>query len=115
MSEGDGADVHVLYPDKDAADEAAPVHPSERPESWCSHRKVRLDDEKHRVFCRDCGREVDPYDVLLHLAHDWSIWVSARKEAERRAKVASDNLRELLRLEANAKARKKRRDARTPG
>lgn len=107
----DGAEIHVLFKRADEADEDAPIHPQEH-RSYCAHRQVRLDEDAHRVYCRGCNREVEAYAFLRDLAKKWERYVGARKEAERRAKVAQANLAVLLRDEKNAKARKRRRVAR---
>lgn len=106
----DGADVHVLYGDADARAAEAPIHPQER-RPFCAHRQIRLDNDAHRVFCRNCDVEVEPFQVLQDLAHDWSRWEDARGMAEREAKAARARLDDLLREERNAKARKRRRES----
>lgn len=114
MSDDSYAEIIRLYPDRDAEDEDAPLH-RDKKES-CTHRRVSLDPDAKRVRCRDCDREVSAFDFLARLAGDWEYWVRHRKEAERRARLASTRLEELLRLENNARARLRRLDpeAKTP-
>lgn len=100
------ADVVQLFPDD--GDDDAPVTRTE--EAFCAHRLIRIDKSAHRTFCRECGREVDPFDFLLRLAGEWDRWQRAEKEAKRRAFEAQARLEDVLRLEKNARARVKRLD-----
>lgn len=104
------ADVVRLHPERDLGDEDAPVRTKPRESGHCPHRRVSLDHELHRVICRDCDKEVDPFKYLQRLAHDWERYAMHRKEAKRRADAAHERLVELLRLESNARARLKRID-----
>jgi hypothetical protein len=108
----DGADVIPLFPERDLTDGDRPVATESPRPLYCGHRRTRLESSSRRVFCRDCGREVDPYDVLAGIAHEVERWIGYRKEAERRAREAQERLDVLLREERNAKARARRRNAR---
>lgn len=106
----DGADVIPIRPGAQGTDEDRPVASDTFvPGTWCAHHRTRLDNTAHRVYCRDCGREMDPFAVLQHIAGDIEHWITYRKAAERRARTAQANLDELLRLERNAKSRARRR------
>lgn len=96
-------------------DEDAPVA-SEKRKSYCPHRRVVLNQEAHRVICRDCRREVDAFAYLVRLANEWERWAAHRREAEKRARAAGARLAEILRMERNARARLRRidPDARPP-
>lgn len=76
----------------------------------CRHMKVLLSTEARRVFCRDCGHEIDAFGFLSRLCGEWELWVRARDDAEQGAKAAQERLSELLRLERNARGRLKRID-----
>lgn len=102
------ADLHVLYPPPDEHDDDTPATKQEH--DSCLHRKVRLDTEARRVFCRDCGREVDPFTVIQSWASDWTRITNWRAEAERRRARAADRLTEILRVEKNARARVRKLD-----
>lgn len=104
------AEVVRLHPDRDLTDEDAPVASAPRAPGYCSHKHIALDEELHRVICRDCDREVDPFKYLMRLARDWEGYARFRKEAIRRAHEARERLEEILRLERNARARLKRID-----
>ncbi len=93
----DLAEVVRLHPERDLTDEEALLTSEPRP-PFCSH---------HR---RGCGRELDPFKVLVAFAGDWQQHATFRKEQQRRAKAAHERLTELLRLETNARARLKRID-----
>lgn len=100
------AEIVALFPDRDLTDDDAPIHRD--PKDHCQHRKIRLDQDAHKVFCRECDAEVDPFMYLMRFAGDWEFWVRHRKEAERRAREAHTRLEETLRLERNARGRVKR-------
>jgi hypothetical protein len=103
------AEVVSIHPDRDLEDEDAPVDTKPRGGA-CLHRLIRLDVEAHRVYCRECDREVDPFAFLKGLAADWERYARHRKESKRRAEAAHERLREILRLEQNARARLRRLD-----
>ena len=105
----DFADVVPIHPDRDLEDDDAPVHRGDRP-PFCMHRKVRLDEQARRLYCRECDQEVPAFDFVKTLASDWDRYVRHRKEAQRRAEAAHIRLDEILRLERNARARLKRID-----
>lgn len=100
--------LSVLYPTPDEHDDESPAEKEER--KHCLHRKVKLDTEARRVFCRECDREVDAFTVILAWANDWTRITYWRKEAERRRARAGDRLEEILRVEKNARARVKKLD-----
>lgn len=104
------AEVVRLHPERDLGDEDAPVATQPREGGYCRHARVTLNSELHRVTCRDCEREVDAFAYLQRLASDWERYATHRKEAQRRATEAHERLKELLRLEQNARARLKRLD-----
>ena len=98
------ADVVRLHPDRDLQDDDAALH--RRHQSLdCRHRRATIDDDAHKLFCRDCDREIDPIRFLTDLMGRWEIHVRHRKEAARRANEAQTRLDEILRLERNARAR----------
>lgn len=103
------AEVVAIHPDRDLEDEDAPLDTKPRGPA-CLHRRIRLDTEAHRAYCRECDREIDPFAFLKGLAGDWERYMRFRKEAERRARAAEARLQELLRLERNARARLKKID-----
>ena len=75
--------------------EAPPIEPKPWDYMQCRHEHTWLDPKLRTVGCRDCGEErLDPYEVLLYLASEWSSW---KREA--------DKLREL-----NAEYRTNQRD-----
>jgi hypothetical protein len=98
-------DVHILFP---WGDDDSPMR--REPRSGCQHKNVTLVEDSHKLICRDCDAEVDPFAFLIRLTADWERWVGIRKEAERRARLAVARLEETLRLEQNARARVRRRD-----
>jgi hypothetical protein len=108
--EQDLAPVVRLHPERDLTDDEALVRRAERP-PFCAHRRgFTLHEESHTVTCRECERAIDPFEALLWVSREWERHVTFRKEAERRAREAGNRLKELLRLETNARSRLKRLD-----
>lgn len=75
---------------------------------YCGHRQVRLDRDARRVFCKACGREVDPFEVLNHLAWDHERYEQARAQVRRELAQAEQELADVKRELRNAKARRRR-------
>lgn len=102
------APVVRIRPGVDLTDEERPLaarkrDPAEEP--YCRHWRLETHEESRRVYCRDCGREVPAFDALEEIRRHWDRYITGRTEAERRMRIARENLAELLRAEANAKAR----------
>lgn len=106
----DVADVVPLRPELEEDDAAVRTRP--RP-PFCPHKSTTLDTEARRLYCRSCGREVDPFDFLVKLAHDFERHLEARDAAKRDADRAYRELEEVKRELGNAKARRRRARART--
>lgn len=100
------APVIALRPAQGDEDADRPLASRPRP-SWCHHTKFWLDREAQRAYCRDCGREVPAFDVLVDLCRDWERFAEGRREARRRMTVAHESLEILLRDERNAKSRRR--------
>ena len=103
------ADVVRLHPDRDLEDDDATLH-RRRQSRDCRHRRATIHDDAHKLFCRDCDRELDPIRFLGELMGYWEHHVRHRKEAHRRMVEAQTRLDEILRLERNARARLGRLD-----
>lgn len=72
----------------------------------CHHERSRVDKQARRVFCRDCGVDLDPIDVLAkcaRLTDQWT-WLHANKRELVRdiedLKRQRDNLRASVRRAA---------------
>ncbi len=94
-------------------DSAAPVHRAERATAGkydltCWHKRVSLDPDSHRVYCRDCETEVDPWEVLNHLAQNWERWANVRDTAKQEAKYRLGDVEQVKREERNTKSRLRR-------
>lgn len=100
----------VLYAPEDEHDAEQPATRDDQPKEYCGHHRITLHEEPRTVVCRDCGRTIDPFDVLIRYSSDWDRIVRWRKEAERRRKLAGERLDEILRLERNARGRVRRLD-----
>lgn len=104
------AAVIELFPVIDEADDENPLRHRTVDRKLCPGRcnRAELDQRDQRVYCRDCGREIPAWDELMKLAADPERYIAARKESARLARLADARLKELLRLERNAKSRLRR-------
>lgn len=42
-----------------------------RPVSSCRHRRMAYDPKERRVWCRDCEKDVDPFDAFKNLCENY--------------------------------------------
>jgi len=42
-----------------------------RPHSACTHRRMSYDPKERRVWCRDCEKDVDPFDAFVKLTEQY--------------------------------------------
>lgn len=107
--------VVPLFRDRDADDREAPLAerrsesavPRPRPRT-CRHTRADIEPDLRKLFCRDCGEVLDPFEHLLKLAREDGRWRQARDAAERTARQAQIRLDDLLLEEKRAKGRLKR-------
>lgn len=105
------SNVFTLRPEQDMEDEdrmlkVRPVDRFKEPQTcYGFHKRVELDGEAERVYCRDCGAEVPPFKALQMLAADGERYIRERQEASRRTKVAEESMADLEKRERNAKSR----------
>lgn len=59
----------------------------------CTHTHVFVIKNRHVVVCRSCGDQVDPFDVLLQLTHEWG-WATHWQQKR------EDDAKEVERLKA---------------
>ncbi len=102
-----GADVIELRPGQDAADDDRHMVTKRKTYGPCRHKRITLDRDVQRAYCRRCDVEVPLFDYLVSLAEGWERFISERREAARRMEVARANLAELLADERRAKARRR--------
>jgi hypothetical protein len=76
---------------------------------FCPHHHTRLEPNSRRVFCRDCGDELDAYEVLSNIAHDGDRIEQHRDQLRNQVASLEARVEELKREERNAKGRKRRR------
>lgn len=79
-----------------------------RRKGYCGHRRSELDEDSRRVYCRECGEELDPFTVLQKLAGEPERWHGYVERAKAEAKRAEAELADLKRQLRNAKARARR-------
>lgn len=98
----------VAEPDDDEERLLAKKKPADQ---FCRHQHGDIDEAAHRLYCRDCGDEVDPLDFLLDLANRWD-WVRRERKADgAKARLAARELAEVERRLKNAKARLRKQGA----
>ncbi len=42
-----------------------------RPTSSCTHRRMTYDHKERRIWCRDCEKDVDPFDAFVKLTEQY--------------------------------------------
>lgn len=55
---------------------------SRRHHSSCPHRQMVYDQKERRVWCRDCERDVEPFDAFLRLVEGYSAALDKVKNRE---------------------------------
>lgn len=99
------AEIVPLFAEAEEAIDDAPLHTQEADRCW--HDKLRLDTDAHRVYCRDCGREVDPFTGLVNFSKNFESYRRSLNELRAEVRRHSNSLEEIKRLERNAKNRLK--------
>lgn len=110
-TDGEGGEVVPLFGVGDVGDDGNPLlrKPFAHDHSCATFcRTAELDAKTERAYCRTCKREIPLFHLLQMLAGDPARYIEARKETERRARLARGRLDELLRLERNVKTRLRR-------
>lgn len=52
-----------------------------RPASVCRHNRVTYDTSERRIWCRDCEKDVDPFDAFKNLSENYNrVYSSIQKE-----------------------------------
>ena len=59
-----------------------------RERSGCNHASVSYDPSERRIWCRDCERDVDPFDAFCLLAENYSSVVDSLDARMERVKEA---------------------------
>ena len=72
---------------------------SRREFSTCPHRHMVYDEKERRIWCRDCERDVEPFDAFLNLVGDVD-------RVKKRLKAQQDRLDEAERFQARSLAAK---------
>lgn len=104
-SDGDdnGADVIELKPD--------PNRPrvSRKPRGpGCHHDRFDLDERLRVVLCRDCGKQCDPFQVLLDVTVHWDGVYHEHKRRRNQLADLVDQIEALRRERNNLKAKVRR-------
>lgn len=70
-------------------------------EPICLHKYILVRRRARTVWCRSCRQEIDPFDVVLDMAAEWSTATWREREAQELAQ----RVEQLKTEEANTKAR----------
>ena len=64
--------------------------------SGCHHRRLTYDKSERRIWCRDCERDVEPFDAFLGLVEGWDrAWQSMERKRKEVAEAAKFKVRSL--------------------
>lgn len=107
-SDEKGAEVIPLRPGLDELDRDAELISREKEPNYCRHRRLELDTDARRVYCRDCGDEVPAFDALDSFRRVYQGYTQRIRQAQAEAQALEARIEELKRRERNAKARVKR-------
>jgi hypothetical protein len=77
----------------------------------CYHSHFEVDERALKVFCRDCGVEVDPMRALLDLSLHTANYMHSIKKIKAERERIGNELGELKRKRTNLKAQVKRLEA----
>ena len=94
-------DLMKVWMDSDPPLESERGKPGER----CFHRQFNLKTTNRRVYCRQCGAEVDAFDALMTFSDEWEHYQHGLKAMAARLERLRAQTKEAERLEKNAKAR----------
>lgn len=74
---------------------------------FCRHRYL-LDENRRSVECSECGRQFDAFDAFSLAASEWQRHADNLRHLQDQVLKASEELKELKRQIANAKAQLRR-------
>lgn len=103
-----GAEV-ILFPLAPDDTVESGVEVKEQDYGGCRHHRTVLDVEAHRLRCRDCDQELDPFDWILSFVRCWRRENTLYRQAQQQAREATARLEELKKAERRVKARIRRR------
>lgn len=59
-----------------------------RPYSSCTHRRMSYDPRERRIWCRDCERDLDPFDAFTGLTEQYHrVYENLKDEQKRLAEA----------------------------
>lgn len=99
------AQIIQLRPGLEELERDALIREKEKERRYCPHKRIELDDEVRRVYCRDCSEEVPAFDALENFRRRFDRYVSLLREAKAEAAYRKRVVEELKREERNAKSR----------
>lgn len=80
-----------------------------RPHSHCQHRRVAYDPKERRIWCKDCERDVEPFDAFVNLTEQYHVAYDRLKEEQSRLVEAQQfNCRSIAAKKVDEAWRKKK-------
>ena len=75
---------------------------------FCHHPKIWIREKERDIECKDCGQVLSCYEWIEGwMRGDWILEIK-KEELKKECEVVAEKLKDLKRLERNAKARMKR-------
>lgn len=84
------------------------VHEDNEPRGCCLHSGYLVNEHERRVKCRECGKVLDAFDLMLKMAKRETRLVSDIEALRQEEKYRRENIEKLIQIERNAKARIRR-------
>ncbi|CDK64364.1 hypothetical protein [Morganella morganii IS15] len=72
------------------------------------HSGYLVNEHERRVKCRECGKVIDAFDLMLKMAKRETRLVSDIEALRQEEKYRRENIEKLIQIERNAKARIRR-------
>lgn len=94
---------------RDLQDDQRPLTMDRPRRRFCPHNRTRLDPSARRVFCRDCGEEVDAFTILAGIAEDHERLVMHREHLRDKIAVLEQHVESLQRTRRSLTGQIKRR------
>lgn len=80
----------------------------------CHHRAYYVNEAERVVKCQKCGALVDPFTVLLSIAHKETNLANSLRYLRDEERQRRKNIEKLAQIERNAKARIRRAEGKKP-
>ncbi|WGL95995.1 hypothetical protein [Arsenophonus nasoniae] len=101
----------VIFPaneNKDLKKKIAFIHDEAKPKVVCFHSGYYVNEHDRTVKCRDCGKVIDAFELLLSMAKNETRLVRDIEYLRKEEKQRRENIDKLIQIERNAKSRIRR-------